>query len=776
MTRIIRKIFVAVLALILIISTVGCGIETETSSSSIDGSDNQTEVSDDLSQTDSTPSSDGVLTVGYKKLSGDFNPFYPGTDGDKAVLELTSVKLLGSDREGNVILNGIEGETISYNGKDYVYNGIADCVIGKNDDGTVNYDITIKENVRFSDDVPMNADDIIFTMYVLADPLYEGSETFRNLPIVGIEEYKADRKSLFDAISQAGRNNRDFDSWNEETQDAFWKDVDVAGVKFVKEIINWLISAGYCSSTDSVSQCMAVWGFEVPESADESMAFDIMLEEYQGNIRRLSEIESAGSTVMDFMQNYDKYSEVVKIGDSVDRIEGIEKTGEYTVRVTMSEYDVNSIYGLQFFVNPLHYYGNSELYDYDNNGFGIEKGNLSGVIAKSEQPMGAGPYRLSDYSEGKAFFEENEHYYSGEAKTKKIIFTETEGDQTALVYSGKIDICSPEIDTVVLETLKTFNSNKEITGNNVTTSLYDKAGYGYIGISAENVKVGESRNSAESKALRMALATLFAKYRQEAIATYYGDTASVIQYPVSSSSWASPRPGDEDYEEAFSVPKQPVDKKWTAFDLNEEEEDDGTLALVVEYLKKAGFTYDEESGKFTDAPEGAKLAYEVLVPAGGIGNHPCYSIFTSAQSQLRKIGITLKVIDVADSNEIWDALDGNKAEIWAAAWGPTVDPDMYEIYHSDNYGMGTGYNYFAITSEALDELINTARESSDRKYRKELYRKCYDVILEWAVEVPVYQRKYATVFRNEKIKMETVPSDITIYYSWINEVSTIELN
>ena len=56
-----------------------------------------------------------------------------------------------------------------------------------NDDNTVDYNITLKEGVLFSDGHEMNIDDVIFSMYVLSDPTYDGSSTFFSLPIEGME-------------------------------------------------------------------------------------------------------------------------------------------------------------------------------------------------------------------------------------------------------------------------------------------------------------------------------------------------------------------------------------------------------------------------------------------------------------------------------------------------------------------------------------------------------------------------------------------------------------
>ena len=48
-------------------------------------------------------------------------------------------------------------------------------------------------------------------------------------------------------------------------------------------------------------------------------------------------------------------------------------------------------------VEPMHYYGDASLYDYDNNQFGFTRGDLSAVRDKANQPLGAGPYKFVKY-------------------------------------------------------------------------------------------------------------------------------------------------------------------------------------------------------------------------------------------------------------------------------------------------------------------------------------------------------------------------------------------
>ena len=99
---------------------------------------------------------------------------------------------------------------------------------------------------------------------------------------------------------------------------------------------------------------------------------------------------------------------------------------------------------------------------------------------------------------------------------------------------------------------KSINSNGELDGDRINTSLVDNLGYGYIGMNANNVCVGDEPGSDASKNLRKAIATVLAVYRDVTIDSYYGDAAAVINYPISNTSWAAPQKSDADYEVAFS--------------------------------------------------------------------------------------------------------------------------------------------------------------------------------------------------------------------------------
>ena len=94
-----------------------------------------------------TAASDGTLVLAETGFEGKFSPFFASSASDQDVIDLTQLGLLGADRKGEMILNGIEGETREYNGTDYTYYGTSDCVVTENDDGTVTYDIKLRDDL-----------------------------------------------------------------------------------------------------------------------------------------------------------------------------------------------------------------------------------------------------------------------------------------------------------------------------------------------------------------------------------------------------------------------------------------------------------------------------------------------------------------------------------------------------------------------------------------------------------------------------------------------------
>ena len=763
-----RRMLALILVAVMALSLMACGGSTGASTSAGAGGTTETAA---VAEDGETP-----LVVGYSPFNSKFSPFFSETAYDQDVQALTQLPLLTSDRMGAIIYKGIEGETIPYNGTDYTYYGPADLEVTENADGTVFYDFTLRDDLVFSDGEPVTIDDVIFSMYVLCDPTYDGSATLFSQPIEGMEEYRSGMETLFNLIYTAGEGNTDFTYWTQEQQDKFWSELNAGKETFIKEICDYCIAAGLNADGDSVAACLANWGFTLDESATAAQAFDQMVADgYEGDVLAMVGAETAGSTIEDLMPSYQDYTIGVETGTSAPNITGIQKTGDNTLRIVATKVDATLIYQLATAIAPLHYYGDKAQFDYDNNMFGFPKGDLSTVRAKTTQPMGAGPYKFVKFENGVVNFEANDKYYLGAPKTKYVNFREVQ-DQDKLngVVTGTIDITDPSFHVDAAAAISKENGG-ELTGDKITTSTVDNLGYGYIGINSHNVCVGDDPASEESKNLRRAFATIFSVYRDVAIDSYYGEVASVINYPISNTSWAAPQPTDDGYEIAFSkdVEGNPI---YTS-DMDTDAKYEAAKAAALGFFEAAGYTVD--GGKVTAAPEGAKMEYEVQIPADGSGDHPSFMILTLAKDALAELGINLIVTDLTNSSDLWTGLEAGQVEMWCAAWGATVDPDMYQIYYSDVANGGAqpgGSNYmYKIEDEELDSMILEARESTDQEYRKAMYKACLDTIIDWACEIPVYQRQNAIIFSTERVNIDTVTPDITTFYGWMQEIQNIEM-
>lgn len=711
-------------------------------------------------------SHEGTIVTSAQGFESKFSPFFGQNADDMDIADMTQLYMLYVDRVSNPVLKGIEGETREYNGTPYTYTGPADIEVTENEDGTVFYDINMRDDLVFSDGTPIDIDDFIFSLYVVLDPSYDGSTTMYACPIEGLDEYRNGMGSLMNMLVEAGKDNTDFSKWDEAVQTAFWTDFEAAADAFVQEIVDYAKAASGAEEM-SVAEAAEMWGYaDLAEDATAMDCFMTMLAAYDGDIATMTSTETAGSAFSDLMANYNDYAVGVETGDSAANISGIQRTGDYSLRIVASELDATMIYQLAQPIAPLHYYGDEAQYDYENNKFGFPKGDLSIVREKTTQPLGAGPYVFKNYADGVVYLDANENFYKGTPATPHLNFIATqEADMITGVEAGTLDIAAPSYSKQVAAQIADINGSEDLEGNVITTRLMDYRGYGYIGLAAENVKVGDDPASEESKNLRKAIATVIAAYREQGLDSYYGDTASVINYPISNTSWAAPQVTDDGYTVAYSVDVEgnPI---YTS-EMTAEDKFAAAKEAALGFFQAAGYTV--EDGKLTAAPEGARLEYTVNIGGGGQGDHPTFLILKNAADCLKEIGFTLTVNDLAQPADLYASYQTGAADMWCAAWQASSDPDMYQLYHSEG-----STNYYQIKDEELDTLIMDARQSTDQPYRKSLYKAAMELIMDWGVEIPIYQRSEASIISSERVDVSSIPNDLTPYYTWKSEIESIK--
>ncbi len=743
------------------------------------------------------------LVVSTGTLDGKFSPFFATSAYDVDVEGLTQLGLLYYDKTGAPSA-GIDDPCLAY---EYMQDVTAD-------NKTSTYTFVLKNKINFSDGKPVTAKDVLFSIYVLSDPKYDGSSTFYTMNIQGMKEYRlqtsAENIKMVDAILAAGIKSADDGSMvvnpaegvTEDQQKAFWKYIDEAGPLFAQEIIDYVNSkyTGYIedyfapytpeqvAASDTLKSAfgMVLWGFgELDEegaftdsmgntydlskdTVDAQVYWENILDAYGYNLSPDDGInyEKAGDlNIEDYITKiyFEKEGRVAGGVKSISGIttgkmkssDGVER--EY-IKVVIDGVDPTAIFKFGIEVVPFHYYTDGYTGTLNENGVDLDKKEFMDFLkTKNDKPMGAGPYIFQEYKDNVVTFTANDNYLLGSPKIKTFRYQEISlGAELDSVLTGTVHYSDPSASTKIVNDITAGQGDYA----KLAYTLVDNDGYGYIGIQGQAVPEFE---------VRKALAHAFNV--QLAIDNYYGELASVNYRTMTKVLWAYP----EDPKSLYPF--------------------DATGETSKKLFEDAGYKYDSAKNimSYPDGHEkaGQQVTFKFTLPSEASA-HPAGTIFTNAQELLAKIGVKVDIeVDTSLLNKLSTAYESG-IQIWAAAWGGGgVDPDMFQIWYSDpavNQGTSAArsglYYLFENGSDAekqmlreLNDLINAGRSTLDTEERKEIYKKALELSTGLAVEVPTYQRKNMFVYNKTVINGDTLFSgeDVTPFQSPLSFIWNVEL-
>ena len=457
---------------------------------------------------------------------------------------------------------------------------------------------------------------------------------------------------------------------------------------------------------------------------------------------------------------------------------------EYDVlQISVNGIDPKAVWNFSFAVAPQHYYGEGAETEVDiaNNKFGVDYAsfNFMTKVVQSQRnisvPMGAGAYMATnnkneDQVSGTEFFNSNVVYFKSnpyfEESMEASLSEDSEidyhvnidkvryqivpaTDALTMLQGGSVHYVTPQLTK---ENMKTLNS---LESRGFERLSVNQLGYGYIGINAAYVP-----NIYLRRAIMAAMDTSLA------LQYYEAGTAEQIFWPMSTVSWAYPK-DDEGKNETNNGHDYP------SIRFNEED----AKNTIKEYMVLAS---DHKMG-YSDSD----LKVTFTIAGSNLTDHPTYQVFQSAANLLNECGWSVEVI--ADSQALTKLSTGSLA-VWAAAWGTTVDPDMYQVYHKNsNASSVRAWGYNAILSndsyskerEILDkmsEIIDDARETEDREIRTALYEEAMSYVLDLAVELPVYQRQQLYAYNANVLDSESFPKELNPYSSPLDRLWEIKFN
>jgi len=461
-----------------------------------------------------------------------------------------------------------------------------------------------------------------------------------------------------------------------------------------------------------------------------------------------------------------------KVAHEHDEFGAPARDDEYDVlRITINGVDPKAIWNFAFSVAPQHYYGkgSSVSVDIANNQFGVEFSSfdyMRDVLQTPDNnklPMGAGAYKVTDRSgsdnpDRNDFFSNNIVYF----KANNYFETVGEGINNPKIEKVRYQVISASNALAALEegsvhyitpqySKDNYTKIAELEKKNFESLLTDQLGYGYIGINASKVT-----NINIRKAIMAAMNTTLA------LDYYASGTASQIYWPMSKVSWAYPKGSGDNITNDKGYP-QPGG---TFIEADAE-------AAIQSYMQAAGVSAGHPD-----------LSITFTIAGSNLNDHPTYKTFRDAADLLNKLGWD---VSVEPDTQALTKLATGSLEVWAAAWGSTIDPDLYQVYHKNSTATSTlawGYPHIkAAGSEEeknilnnLSDKIEAARETTDRSTRSTLYKEAMGLILDLAIELPVYQRSTVYVYNTDIINPDSVPDVVNPYSSPLDRIWELEFN
>ena len=573
--------------------------------------------------------------IACEPFSGRYDPFDAAEGPDLLLLRLTQTPLLCRNADGS-FAETAEGT------------GAAGLRIMGRGDGSTVLRIAMRENVRYADGSYADADDLLFTLYVLLDPDYEGGLKLRDSAIAGLEAYRtgtdpAVLEKCEELYEEAAAEEGQADELLQLCLRAAWgRSLRSLTQRCREEYLKYYafyalgVSAEAAAEQEGALRAFTLWCAGLAEPADDSGN----MKDAQGNKWNpaAGKNPEEGDIIDLFSATYgsaEAFDEALdmetvrlakeefirRCGMAYDanvpplQVSGITKVDDYTVDLVLESFSTADLERLgQLWLLPMPIYGDEKLFRPAEGSYGFSYGNLSELRAKiGEISVGAGPFQAVESEEG-FHLEANLYYYGGSPKVGEVWFeTAPREELLQLVSEGSADLTclpgSPEVFQLAREL-------PDLALRSISTDIWGILTLNRTPKAAEAAEAAEDTD-AEGLAragVEEALLDLAAACCRASAGEYFSGAA----LPVTA-------------------------------ELTEEE--------TLEAFRKA----------LAYLPEGEKVSFTALVPGKGRGDHPCWEGLSRASELLKELGAELVLRDFEEDEAFWAAVDAGEGDLWVSA-------------------------------------------------------------------------------------------------------------
>lgn len=297
------------------------------------------------------------------------------------------------------------------------------------------------------------------------------------------------------------------------------------------------------------------------------------------------------------------------------------------------------------------------------------------------EPIGSGPYKLTQWDKGQQFiFEVNEDYYGEQPEIKKAVFLVQEEDaRFVAAQSGDVDIAltSATLATTQIDGMQ-VESVDSVDNRGITMPTVPDEGK----VTEDGYKIGN--NVTSDIAVRKAM-------------SYGIDREKIISEALNG--FANPA-----YSECDGLP-------WW----NEEDKIDTDIDYAIKGLEDAGWVDTDNDG--IREKDGLKAEFNLMYFAGdSMRQAVAMSVANQAKENL---GIAINVEGVSAD----DTVKRMFSEPMIMGWGSDSPMTSYMLFHSSNAGKTDFYNPEFFTNETVDKYLDTAMNSKTFEESLEWWKK-----------------------------------------------------
>lgn len=369
-----------------------------------------------------------------------------------------------------------------------------------------------------------------------------------------------------------------------------------------------------------------------------------------------------------------------------DSVEGIKIIDEDTVEIEFESTYAPAVTNLGTVqILPEHVWGE------------IAPGEWPNQTELLNNPVGCGPYKLTEYKSGSHVkFEAVDNFFGGDVKTPNLVFKVINADTTQAEFkNGAIDVAN-------VEGLRKADIDA-LTKEGYETKEFSNFVFTYMGFNLRN----ENLNNVK---LRQAF--MHAINRQGIVDNVVEGRGQVVDAPMLPSLW--------------SYPEQSV--------LNDYKYDE---QKAKDLLKEAGWE-DKDGDGIVENSKGEKLELSLVCQTDNPVRQKSALII---QENLKAIGVKIDIESMEYSAVMDKVVANHDFDLYMMGNTLSLDPNPRPMWHSDaiSHEAGViGYNIVAYENEETDKLIEEGNSVIDQAQRKEIYSKFGQILNEDVPEVYLF--------------------------------------